>query len=96
MLLTHKHSQNIISHVELRQEAESVWIDALADIAKAIRLHSKTPIGVLIVGDDVAVEQPGGTLRISTMIAGELIEMIIPPDMWRHTLKGNCVDYNSN
>jgi hypothetical protein len=96
MVIAQEQPRNIISQVELRQEIESVWIDALADVGKAIRLHSKLSTGFLDIGDDVAVEHPGGVLQISTTIAGELIEMGIPPGMWRYPLKGNSVDTNSN
>lgn len=82
--------RNLISHVALGHEAESVWIDALADVGKAIRLSANMPTGFIEIGPDVAVEQPGGFLRISTTIAGENVEMDLPPGVWRH--KGSAID----
>ena len=95
MLKDHTDTQrNVISHVALRHEAESVWMDALADISKAIRLNIGQPTGFLKMGEEVAMEQPGGVLRLSTTIAGEKIEMDIPPGVWRH--KGTSADRNAH
>jgi len=82
MVLAKEQPKNIIAHVSLGHEAEAVWIDALADIGKAIRLHSNRPTGFLKIGEEVAVEQPDGFLRISTTIADEKVEMDVPPGMW--------------
>lgn len=50
--------RDLISHVALGHEAESVWMDALADIGKAIRLSANMPTGFLDIGPNVAVEYP--------------------------------------
>lgn len=82
MVLEKEQPRNIISHVALGPEAESVWMDALADISRSIRIFTNQPTAFLKMGEEVAVEQPAGVLRISTTIAGEKVEMDIPHGMW--------------
>ena len=88
--------QNIISHVALGHEAESVWIDALSDVGRIIRQHTNQPTGFLKMGEEVAVQLPAGGLRLSTTIAGELVQMDVPPGMWWHTSNDSSVDRNAN
>lgn len=82
MVLEKELPNNVISHVALGPEAESVWMDALANISQAIRQQTNQLTGFLKMGEEVAVEHPGGVLRISTTIAGERVEMDIPHGMW--------------
>lgn len=73
---------NIIAQVVLKPEAEEIWLTALADISRSVRMQKGGATYLVKMAEESAYAQPSGVLTLTTMVDGEKVEMDVPPGMW--------------